>query len=230
VESPLIVPMHLACKTPLVPRVAVAPKLGFPGHRGKSLKLLNARDRGVENIPHHCPNSPGTVGCCHTAAEAREPLNRPNAAAFDRFVFKIEGLDCAEEVAILKREMAPLVGGTHKLGFDILNAKMTVAADASACSARDICAAVARTGMRAEEWKRKRLSSEPADDRRRRLQAALAATSGLFILCGIAAQFLSSIWQQPNARSCDGRLSPLFLAPAISPSKPGTLSAACSRT
>ena len=66
--------------------------------------------------PDHRHKSPGKVGCRHTAAEAREPLNRPNVAALDRFVFKIEGLDCAEEVAILKREIAPLVGGADKLG------------------------------------------------------------------------------------------------------------------
>jgi Cd2+/Zn2+-exporting ATPase len=79
------------------------------------------------------------------------------------------------------------MGGDAYLSFDILNAKMMVAADAKACSAEVIRAAVARTGMRAEEWKAGGPSLEPADDRRRRMQTALAAASGFFILAGIAA-------------------------------------------
>jgi len=40
--------------------------------------------------------------------------------------FRIRGMDCAEEVAILKREVGPLVGGESRLSFDILKARMTV--------------------------------------------------------------------------------------------------------
>jgi hypothetical protein len=39
--------------------------------------------------------------------------------------YRIEGMDCAEEVALLKRELVPLVG-EEALGFDLLNAKLTV--------------------------------------------------------------------------------------------------------
>ena len=42
--------------------------------------------------------------------------------------FKIRGMDCAEEVAILKREIGPRVGGEQHLSFDLLKAKMTVLA------------------------------------------------------------------------------------------------------
>lgn len=41
--------------------------------------------------------------------------------------FKVHGLDCAEEVAVLKRELGSLVGGEDRLTFDILNAAMAVA-------------------------------------------------------------------------------------------------------
>ena len=63
--------------------------------------------------------------------------------------FKIHGLDCAEEVAILKRAIGPLVGGEERLGFDVLAGKMSVAGDASDAS---VIAAVAGTGMRAQPW------------------------------------------------------------------------------
>ena len=35
-------------------------------------------------------------------------------------------MDCAEEVAAVKREIAPVVGGEDCLAFDILNGKMNV--------------------------------------------------------------------------------------------------------
>lgn len=44
----------------------------------------------------------------------------------DRIALKIQGMDCAEEVAILKREVGPQVGGEEFLSFDILNGVMTV--------------------------------------------------------------------------------------------------------
>lgn len=53
--------------------------------------------------------------------------------------FKVHGLDCAEEVAVLKREVGPVVGGADRLGFDILNGRMTVAAGAGVTAARRAC-------------------------------------------------------------------------------------------
>ncbi len=64
--------------------------------------------------------------------------------------FRIRGMDCAEEVEVLKREVGPLVGGESHLAFDILRGKMTVKAPARATP--DIIQAVNNTGMRAEPW------------------------------------------------------------------------------
>ncbi|MCA9221450.1 MAG: hypothetical protein KDA71_14065, partial [Planctomycetales bacterium] len=64
----------------------------------------------------------------------------------------IHGMDCAEEVAVLKRELGPLVGSEEQLVFDILNGKLTVLSDAAGVSADDLIRAIARTGMRAELW------------------------------------------------------------------------------
>jgi Cd2+/Zn2+-exporting ATPase len=65
--------------------------------------------------------------------------------------FKIGGMDCAEEIAILKREIGPLAGGEDKLSFDLLNAKMIIEAE-GAVSEDAVIKAVARTGMRASVW------------------------------------------------------------------------------
>lgn len=62
-------------------------------------------------------------------------------------------MDCAEEVAVLKREVGPVVGGEDRLGFDILNGKMTVLPPASDVTPEAIIGAVGQTGMRAEVWR-----------------------------------------------------------------------------
>jgi Cd2+/Zn2+-exporting ATPase len=67
--------------------------------------------------------------------------------------FKIRGMDCAEEVAVLKREIAPIVGGENHLAFDILRGKMTV--NGSQVTSPDIIRAVNNTGMSAEPWDEK---------------------------------------------------------------------------
>jgi Cd2+/Zn2+-exporting ATPase len=64
--------------------------------------------------------------------------------------FRIRGMDCAEEVAVLKREVGPIVGGENHLAFDILRGKMTV--NGSQMPSPDIVRAVKNTGMRAEPW------------------------------------------------------------------------------
>ncbi len=64
--------------------------------------------------------------------------------------FKIHGMDCAEEVAVLKREVGLLVGGEERLSFDILNGRMVVNVGPVAISPETVIQAVARTGMRAE--------------------------------------------------------------------------------
>ena len=65
---------------------------------------------------------------------------------------RIHGMDCAEEVAILKRELVPLLGGDDRLGFDLLNGKLTVDLDGIDVTRGDVLAAIERTGLRADVW------------------------------------------------------------------------------
>ena len=58
-------------------------------------------------------------------------------------------MDCAEEVAVLKRAVGPVVGGEERLGFDVLAGRMTVPPDADGDR---VVAAVEATGMKAEPW------------------------------------------------------------------------------
>ena len=109
------------------------------------------------------------------------------SAAHDRRskAFKIYGMDCADEVEILRREIGPLVGGDEHLRFDILNERMTVIGNAVGVSDSDLQAAISRTGMRAEPWRNTHGEQQTQDHRRRRTQVLLTALSGLSVLVGL---------------------------------------------
>ncbi|WP_291272268.1 heavy metal translocating P-type ATPase [Geothrix sp.] len=93
-----------------------------------------------------------------------------------RRTFKVHGMDCAEEVATLKREVGPVVGGEEHLAFDLLNAKMIVSEGASA-SSEAILKAVASTGMNAEPW-RESAGSGHEKSGRQKVQLVLTIFSG----------------------------------------------------
>ncbi len=104
-------------------------------------------------------------------------------------VFTIHGMDCADEVAALKRQLGPLVGGDEHLTFDILNAKLTLQPGAPFVSTADLIQAVARTGMRAEIWRETVERDKPTGFRPDgRMLMTLA--SGLFTAAG----FLTHAW------------------------------------
>lgn len=90
-------------------------------------------------------------------------------------------MDCAEEAAILRREVGPVAGGSDKLAFDILRGKMTVLADVRP---EDVVSAVARTGMRAEAWRGPVPGVRSQSFWQLRGRTVLTAASGLFLLAG----------------------------------------------
>ena len=102
-------------------------------------------------------------------------------------VFKIQGMDCAEEIALLKAEVGPLVGGEEHLAFDLMRGRMIVTEGASTSSGA-ILQAVAQTGMRAEAWVEKGPGSQAGTSGRRRLQLRLMISSGLLALAAFGFQ------------------------------------------
>jgi len=66
--------------------------------------------------------------------------------------FRIAGMDCMEEVAVLRQAVGPVVGGDDRLSFDILNSRLTVHSKDETVTPFAIMEAVAKTGMRAEPW------------------------------------------------------------------------------
>lgn len=101
-----------------------------------------------------------------------------------KFEFRIRGMDCAEEVDALRREIGPLVGGESHLAFDILRGRMSV--NSPAVTADAIIGAVNKTGMQAEVWTEDSGTPRPQDaglwSRHGRLIVTVA--SGLMTLAG----------------------------------------------
>ena len=93
--------------------------------------------------------------------------------------FRIRGLDCAEECAILRREVGPVVGGEEHLSFDILRGRMSVTGGRP-MPVDAVIKAVARTGMHAQLWtagdERQAPHQEAAARRRRTM---LTSASGI---------------------------------------------------
>ncbi len=102
--------------------------------------------------------------------------------------FRIEGMDCREEVALLERRFGSLQG-LEGFRADVMGQRLHVTYDASKISAADITSAVADTGMRA--WLE---HEEPiaGDDRARRTRRLLLASAVGWYAGGLAAGWLGA--------------------------------------
>ena len=99
--------------------------------------------------------------------------------------FKVEGMDCHEEVAILERRLSRLAG-LESLDADVVGQRLRIKYDAAKLSASGIAEAVAQTGMRA--WLEHEEPVEPAGVRRRsQLVIASGALLGLGLLLELVA-------------------------------------------
>ena len=103
--------------------------------------------------------------------------------------FKIIGMDCAEEVSALRKELGPMQG-IRDLGFDVFNAKMTVEFDEGATSIENLQSAVKRTGMTAEPWSGSKQQDAPTSWFRQG-RTVLTMTSGALVAAGFATHSLS---------------------------------------
>ena len=111
-----------------------------------------------------------------------------NDKAVGQIALKIHGLDCAEEVAILKRELAPMVEDIEQLRFDVLNGKLVIT-DANDLRREQVIEAVQRTGMRAEDWNTQTLKSETSFWRTHS-RTVLTVVSGVFGFAGFVSHVL----------------------------------------
>ena len=65
--------------------------------------------------------------------------------------FRIHGLDCAEEVKLIRRQLDN-THGLHDLGFDVVRGRMSAEFDPQILTSDQIVASIAKTGLKAEPW------------------------------------------------------------------------------
>ena len=101
--------------------------------------------------------------------------NCPVCQLHSESVFKIEGMDCHEEVAILERSLKRLAG-LESLDADVMAQRLRVKHDAARLSTSRIAEAVAQTGMRAWlEHEEPRVAAADSDFRERLVWGSGAA-------------------------------------------------------
>jgi Cd2+/Zn2+-exporting ATPase len=104
--------------------------------------------------------------------------------------FKIEGMDCREEVAILERRLKRL-SGLEALDADVIGQRLRIKYDAAKLSTGVIAEAVAQTGMRA--WLEHEEPAPIAASAGRR-QQLLIASGVAFAVGAVATFFASGAW------------------------------------
>ena len=134
---------------------------------------------GAASVASSSSCADAAAACTSDAYGAREAAG---ADATEGRAFHVDGLDCAEEIAILSRAVGPIVGGADNLAFDVLSGRMTVRRTADAVSQADIIQAVEGTGMTARPWNAQRASADRAAHIRR--QVWFTALSGAFLVAG----------------------------------------------
>ena len=102
--------------------------------------------------------------------------------------FKVEGMDCREEVALIERRFKTLTG-VEAFSADVMSQRLHVKYDAAKLSAATIAGAVADAGMRAWLEHEEPIASDEAGARRRHM---LLIASGAAAAAGYAAQFLDA--------------------------------------
>ncbi len=112
----------------------------------------------------------------------------PNCEIHVESVFRIEGMDCQDEVVILERRLGRLAG-LEALSPDLMGQRLRVTYDAARLSTSAIVDAVAQTGMQA--WLEHERPLEISGVFRRRLAVMI---SGVALAAGIAMQLLGLSW------------------------------------
>ena len=117
------------------------------------------------------------AGCC-TESDTLKSVDPSEGRSF-----RVSGLDCAEEVSILRRALKSTVGNEDHLAFDVLNGRMIVLEGARHVPNETIMEAVAQTGMVAEPWSK--ASAEAGHQREFTRLKTFVGLSGVAWFAGI---------------------------------------------
>ncbi|WP_257884456.1 cation-translocating P-type ATPase [Sulfitobacter sp. CW3] len=111
-------------------------------------------------MPHDAAHGHEEDTCCGASADTlAQPAPPPNSGRS----FRVNGLDCADEVAILSKVVGPEVGGSEHLAFDVINGRMTILEGAKPLSDDKIIKIVGSTGMSAKMWNAESAEADQAE-------------------------------------------------------------------
>jgi len=111
-------------------------------------------------MPHDAAHDHEEDTCCGASADTlAQPAPPPNSGRS----FRVNGLDCADEVAILSKVVGPEVGGSEHLAFDVINGRMTILEGAKPLSDDKIIKIVGSTGMSAKMWNAESAQADQAE-------------------------------------------------------------------
>ncbi len=107
-------------------------------------------------------------------------------------VYEIAGMDCAEEIALLRREIEPLPG-VEELGFDVLGRTMTVRYDDQRVKSDDLLAAIDSAGLRGKIRGAANAPRDVAEGRRGPIVST--AASAAFVAAAFSLHALEAGWK-----------------------------------
>jgi len=111
-------------------------------------------------MPHDAAHDHEEDTCCGASADTlAQPAPPPNSGRS----FRVNGLDCADEVAILSKVVGPEVGGSEHLAFDVINGRMTILEGAKPLGDDKIIKIVGSTGMSAKMWNAESAQADQAE-------------------------------------------------------------------
>lgn len=114
--------------------------------------------------------------------------------------YYIAGMDCAEEVGALEKELAK-VPGIESTSFDVLQSKMSVSFDNAKTSDNAIKEAVARAGLRADKW-----STEHREKRSDKGRMFAMLVSGILLAVAFSIHVLNFGWRHALGQDEHGEL------------------------
>ncbi|MBS0262415.1 MAG: cadmium-translocating P-type ATPase [Planctomycetes bacterium] len=111
-----------------------------------------------------------------------------------KFVFRIAGMDCAEESALLRRALSNLPG-VQDVACDVVNGKLLVTVQDGTLTDGQIITAVAQTGLTAAPWREAESEAIAAPEPGRWSRTALTFASGALLGTGLAIVASSGGWR-----------------------------------
>ena len=129
---------------------------------------------------------------------------------------RIDGMDCVEEVSLLKRELVPLFGSDRPLFFDLIQGRLKVDLTGSDVTEDQIIAAVERTGLSWSVWTGDGKGSDDVRFWMSHRRTILTVVSGVFGAAGLFFQTTTVVANDGVATSaivayCVAILAGLFL-------------------